>query len=458
MAGKLLIVEDEFVIAQDLKNIVTNLGYAVMGHAKTVADALKKIEKEKPDLVFLDIRLIGEETGIDLAKKIDEKYNIPYLYVTSYSDADTLEQMNTTNPLGYILKPFDERDIRVALEISFSKLHRPPSDATENKSTTKDKKTTSSYEIIGDSKVVQEALKKVKQVAKTDVTVLIHGETGTGKELFMQAVHQMSARSENSLVKVNCAALPAELIESVLFGHEKGSFTGATEKRLGKFELADGGTLFLDEIGELPLSSQSKLLRCLQEKEIETIGGNELKKVDIRIIAATNRDLTKEVQEGNFRADLFFRLNIFPIHIPPLRERGDDILVLADHFLKLFSEKINKKMVSISKTTQQAFQRYSWPGNVRELQHYVERGIILSDGEELDIAIENGADSTNESSHQKEFQMKSLEEIEREQIIQTLIFCNGKIRGDDGAASILKLHPNTLDFKIKKLGINKKSY
>ena len=457
MAGKLLIVEDEFVIAQDLRTIVTNLGYAVIGQAKTVNEALAKIDEEKPDLVFLDIRLIGEETGIDLARKIDKKYGIPYLYVTSYSDADTLEEMNSTNPLGYILKPFDERDIRVALEISFSKLSRTKSDQAIKKSTVRNKQNVSGYEIIGDSEVVQEALKKVEQVAKTDVTVLIHGETGTGKELFMHAVHQMSGRNEKSLVKVNCAALPAELIESVLFGHEKGSFTGATEKRLGKFELADGGTLFLDEIGELPLSSQSKLLRCLQEKEIETIGGNEVKKVDIRIIAATNRDLTKEVKEGNFRADLFFRLNIFPIHIPPLRRRGNDIVVLANHFLKLFSEKINKEMVSISKKTLQDFQRYSWPGNVRELQHYVERGTILSVDNVLEISIDDSADSKVEDIVQKEFQLKSLEEIEKEQIIQTLKYCNGKIRGDGGAAAILKLHPNTLDFKIKKLGIIKKS-
>ncbi len=458
MTGKLLIVEDEFVIAQDLRNIITNLGYAVMGHAKTAKDALSKIEKETPDLVLLDIRIIGEETGIDLARKIEKKYNIPYLYVTSFSDADTLEQMNSTNPLGYILKPFDERDIRVALEISFAKLQRPQSDSPKNSSNSVGNHSKKKHQIIGESNVVLEALKKVQQVAKTDVTVLIHGETGTGKELFMHAVHQMSNRSRNNLVKVNCAALPAELIESVLFGHEKGSFTGATEKRLGKFELADGGTLFLDEIGELPLSSQSKLLRCLQEKEIETIGGNELKKVDIRIIAATNRDLTKEVQEGNFRADLFFRLNIFPIHIPALRERGDDIQILARHFLKAFSKKIDKKITSISEKTLQAFQRYSWPGNVRELQHYIERGTILSEGDELHIAIENGTDSNDESTVQVEFQLKSLEEIEKEQIIQTLIYCNGKIRGNGGAAAILKLHPNTLDFKIKKLGIIKKSY
>ena len=455
MTGKVLIVEDEFVIAQDLRNIITNLGYAVMGHAKTAQEALRKIEQEIPDLVFLDIRLIGDETGIDLANQIDKKYKIPYLYVTSFSDTDTLKQMNSTNPLGYILKPFDERDIRVALEISFAKLHKPKSDSKGVKSSSKNNRSQTQNSIIGKSQVILDALEKVRQVARTDVTVLIHGETGTGKELFMHAVHQNSTRSDGNLVKVNCAALPSELIESVLFGHEKGSFTGATEKRLGKFELADGGTLFLDEIGELPLSSQSKLLRCLQEKEIETIGGNTLKKVDIRIIAATNKNLSKEVQEGNFRADLYFRLNIFPIHIPPLRERSNDIELLANHFLKAFSKKINKQIDAISKKTLDDFQKYSWPGNVRELQHYVERGVILSAGSELSISIDNKVDVNNEFSHQKEFQLKSLEEIEREQIIQTLQYCNGKIRGKGGAAAILKLHPNTLDFRIKKLGITK---
>ncbi len=455
MTGKLLIVEDEFVIAQDLRTIITNLGYAVMGHAKTVQEALQKIEKETPDLVFLDIRLIGDETGIDLARKIDKKYGIPYLYVTSFSDADTLEQMNSTNPLGYILKPFDERDIRVALEISFSKLQKPKVDSKGSKSDSTNTDSKTPHIILGESQVIQDALKKVKQVARTDVTVLINGETGTGKELFMHAVHQNSTRNGHSLVKVNCAALPAELIESVLFGHEKGSFTGATEKRLGKFELADGGTLFLDEIGELPLSSQSKLLRCLQEKEIETIGGNVLKKVDIRIIAATNRDLSKEVKEGNFRADLYFRLNIFPIQVPPLKERESDITLLANRFLKTFSKKIDKQVDTISKKTLEAFQKYSWPGNVRELKHYVERGVILSEGKEMSISIENGTDMNNESTYLEEFQLKSLEEMEREQIIQTLQYCNGKIRGKDGAAAILKLHPNTLDFRIKKLGITK---
>ncbi|MEW7291612.1 sigma-54-dependent transcriptional regulator [Aquimarina sp. 2304DJ70-9] len=454
MTGKLLIVEDEFVIVQDLRNIISELGYAVMGHAKSAEEAMGKIKNEIPDLVLLDINIIGEETGIDLARKLEDTYQIPYIYITSYSDQDTISQMNTTNPLGYILKPFDERDIRVALEIGFAKLSRSKLSSSEVKSKSNGNNNETVIPIIGESEVLQKALKKVQQVARTDVTVLIHGETGTGKELFMNAVHQMSSRNHKKVVKVNCAALPTELIESVLFGHEKGSFTGATEKRLGKFELADGGTIFLDEIGELPLSSQSKLLRCLQEKEIETIGGNVLKKIDVRIIAATNRDLSKEVQEGNFRADLFFRLNIFPIHIPPLRKREDDIIILANHFLSRFTRQINKEVTSISADTLKVFMGYSWPGNVRELQHYVERGVILAEDNKLSIVIEND-DRTHESAHQKEFQLKSLEEMEREQIIQTLQYCKGKIRGEGGAAEILKLHPNTLDFRIKKLGINK---
>ncbi|GAA3604443.1 sigma-54 dependent transcriptional regulator [Flavivirga amylovorans] len=455
MNGKLLVVEDEFVIAQDLRRICTNLGYVIMGMARSVKEALSQIEMERPDLILLDIKVEGKLTGIDLAHIIDKKLQIPYIYVTSYSDSDILNQMNATNPVGYILKPFDERDIRVALEIGYSKIN----DRIVSKNSKKaiSAVNESDFPIIGESKSIKDALKKVSQVASTDVTVLIHGETGTGKELFMQAVQKMSNRNDKILIKVNCAALPVNLIESVLFGHEKGSFTGATEKRIGKFELADGGTIFLDEIGELPLSSQAKLLRCLQEKEIETVGGSVSKKVDIRIIAATNKDLAEEVRIGNFRADLFFRLNIFPIYVPPLRDREDDIILLANFFLKNVTDKMQKNVNLISSKTMEDFKRYNWPGNVRELQHCIERGVILAESNEVSITIEN-PNLKGYARHHEEFQLKSFEETERELIVQTLNYCKGKIRGKDGAAEILKMHPNTLDFRIKKLGIKKSIY
>lgn len=451
MAGKVLIVEDEFIIAQDLRMILEKLGYAVMGWAKSVSDALKKLETELPDIAMLDINLMGEETGIDLAKKIESKYQIPYFYVTSYSDDKTLNEIKQTNPKGYILKPFDTRDIRVALEVNF----QLQKDRTDKKPVTRTVLKNSTA-IIGESDAIKEALIKINQVAKTDVTVLIHGETGTGKELFMKVLHEQSNRSDKNLVKVNCAALPAELIESALFGHEKGSFTGATEKRIGKFEAADGGTLFLDEIGELPLGSQAKLLRCLQEKEIEPVGGMVSKKVDVRILAATNRDLAEEVRKGNFRADLFFRLSIFPITIPPLRDRESDALLLASYYTKLGAETMGKQTLNISPQTEKKILSHNWPGNVRELQHAIQRGIIVSQGNDLELQIESKTNFSNEFVDKpNNFELKSLEEREKEQIIETLHYCNGKIRGKDGAAAILKLHPNTLDFRIKKLGITK---
>ena len=419
MSKKLLIVEDEFVIAQDLKMTVTSLGYGVIGVAKSAVEAITILDGEKPDLILLDIKIIGKVNGVELAKLIEKEYHVPYLFVTSYADTSTLNKIKETNPVGYVLKPFDKRDIRVALEMSFAKIaaFQSSKPTTSNKNDNETKQPTQE-EILGKSKVMQNALRKVSQVAPTDVTVLIHGETGTGKELFARAVHNMSPRSKHPMVKVNCAALPQELIESVLFGHEKGSFTGATQKSIGKFELADKGTIFLDEIGELPLHLQPKLLRTLQEKEIDPIGGANTKKVDVRIIAATNRDLVKEVQKGNFRADLYFRLNIFPVKIPPLRERKDDIIELAKNFLNRFSSSMNKSVSEISDRTLEDFRNYDWPGNVRELEHMVERGVIMAENNHLDISLKA---QMNPSSDQKnDFELKSLEDMEREQILQRL--------------------------------------
>jgi len=459
--GKVLIVEDEFIIAQDLRRIVTGLGYAVMGMAKSADEALKKISKEIPDLVLLDINLIGDVKGTELALTLRDEYGLSFIYVTSFSDPEILQEMTQTKPLGYILKPFDERDIRVALELGFSKLDIDIETSTKDisKDHTNTTKTTNAFDsahIVGESNAITNTLKQLQKVAFTDVTVLIHGETGVGKELIMEAIHNNSPRKNKPLVKVNCAALPSDLIESVLFGHEKGSFTGATEKKIGKFEQANGGTLFLDEIGELPLTSQSKLLRSIQEKEIETVGGIMSKKVDVRIVAATNRDLAEEVEKGTFRADLFFRLNIFPIAVPPLRDRGKDIELLAHYFMQSFSKKINRPCPELGKDNLKQIMKYNWPGNVRELQHFVERGILLAEDNVLFNSLETSM-RTNSNNDEGVFELKSLEDTEREQIIKTLKYCKGKIRGEGGAAQILKLHPSTLDFRIKKLDIKKDS-
>ena len=312
-------------------------------------------------------------------------------------------------------------------------------------------------DIIGNGLEMQKVFHQLSQVSYANSTVLLLGETGTGKELIARAIHNSSPRKDNLMVKVNCAALPANLIESELFGHEKGSFTGATERRIGKFELANHGTLFLDEVGEMAPDLQMKFLRALQEKEIERIGGKSTIKTDVRIIAATNRNLQKEVDEGGFRRDLFYRLNVFPITLPPLRERKEDIPILVSHFINKYSKNIGKIIKNISDKAMNELMAYSWPGNVRELEHSIERSILLAPGvtiKDVHLPISN---IEKIKDILKEDYLKSYEENEREHILRVLNKCNGKIFGLGGAADILGLHVSTLNSKLKKLGIHKKN-
>jgi len=316
--------------------------------------------------------------------------------------------------------------------------------------------TTHNYsEIIGDSQAMNEVFRLVSQVSESESTVLILGETGTGKELIARAIHNSSGRKDKVMVKVNCAALPANLIESELFGHEKGSFTGATDRRIGKFELANKSTLFLDEVGELPLDLQVKLLRAIQEKEIERVGGRSVIKTDVRIIAATNRDLKKEVAAGNFRSDLYFRLDVFPIVLPPLRERIEDIPFLVSHFLQKHSKNTKKEIVKISSMALKQLMAYQWPGNVRELEHMIERSILLSNGSCISNVNLPGIPGQAEGSEESLLRFKTIEENERDHIVKVLKSCKGKIAGVDGAANVLGLPISTLNSRIKKLDIKK---
>jgi len=309
--------------------------------------------------------------------------------------------------------------------------------------------------IIGKSIAVQNVKEKIMLVADSDSGVLLLGESGTGKELVACAIHENSAYKNNEMVKVNCAAIPKNLIESELFGHEKGSFTGAVQQKTGKFERANNSTLFLDEVGELPMDLQVKLLRVLQEKEIERIGGNTTIPVNVRIIAATNRDLQHEVALGNFRSDLYYRLNIFPISIPPLRDRVEDLNELSSFFLKKYSRKKTKK---IAAKTLDTMKLYSWPGNIRELEHAIERAVLLTTGDTIkEIGISPIlADKTAESDNS--FTIKPLAEFEKKYIIWVLSKCNGRISGPSGAAALLDLPPTTLQSKMQKLGIKKKHF
>ena len=304
--------------------------------------------------------------------------------------------------------------------------------------------------IIGQSDTLKYVLHRVEMVAPQDSTVILLGETGTGKELMARALHRLSSRNKRPLVKVNCAALPAELIESELFGREKGAFTGATTTQVGRFELANESTLFLDEIGELPLELQAKLLRVLESGEFERLGSPRALHSDARIITATNRDLEEEVRKKRFREDLWYRLKIFPITIPPLRDRIKDIPLLVDHFVQLFSRKMGKKAASlkITKSSIQALQSYSWPGNVRELEHVVESALITSEKNKLHFDLPKTAIGTTRK-------LKSLEEMEREYILEVLKVKDWKVAGRDSASAILGLPPSTLRSRIKKLGLKK---
>jgi len=312
-------------------------------------------------------------------------------------------------------------------------------------------------EIVGSGEAMQEVYRLMSIVAPTNTTVLVLGETGTGKELIARALHNASSRKDKLMVKVNCAALPTNLIESELFGHERGAFTGALDRRIGKFELANHSTLFLDEIGELPLEAQSKLLRVIQERELERLGGKQTIKVDVRLIVATNRNLEEEVKAGRFRADLYFRLNVFPINLPPLRDRPEDIEPLIHFFVAKYAKNTGRKIRKVSPKVIQQLRSYSWPGNVRELEHLIERSVLLTTDEVLqDVYIPK--QTTTDKQDLSFILNRTLEEVERGYIVEVLKRCAGKISGPGGAAEILDVPGNTLHSKMKKLGITKADY
>jgi transcriptional regulator with GAF, ATPase, and Fis domain len=313
--------------------------------------------------------------------------------------------------------------------------------------------------IVGESDAMRAVLRKVRQVAGVETTVLLTGETGTGKELVARALHDASPRQHRPLIKINCGAIPHGVVESELFGHEKGAFTGALERRIGRFELADKGTLFMDEVGELPLETQVKLLRVLQEQEFERVGSTRPMKVDVRLIAATNRDVEREVAEGRFRSDLFYRLNVFPIRLPPLRERPGDIPLLAAHFLAHFQRKLAKPLRSVDARSMDQLQRYPWPGNIRELQNVLERACVLATGPVVSLgetlrAVPGATPAGGSPAVAPPVQ--KLEDSERAHIRRALALASGRVHGPSGAAEMLGINPSTLRSRMQKLGISTK--
>lgn len=371
--SKVLIVEDEVIIRTALRKLLARNKYDVK-EAASVKEASSKYNLESFDLIVSDLRLPGAP-GTDLIQLAGET---PVLIMTSYASLRSAVDSMRMGAVDYIAKPFDHDEMLTAVKrvLGKNKAVRHEQGKLQNHTTIEG--------MIGSSQQMKELYAKIHKVAPTSATVLVNGETGTGKELVARALHHESPRGERSLVCVNCAAIPDTLIEAELFGHEKGAFTGAASQREGLVAAADGGTLFLDEIGELPLEAQARLLRVLQEGEVRPIGSVESRKVDVRLVAATHRDLSKLAREGKFREDLFFRINVVQLKLPPLRERGKDILTLAETFVKRYCSELKKPNMNLSPEAIQAITTYTWPGNIRELENAIQRAVILcEDGEEI---------------------------------------------------------------------------
>ena len=376
MRQKILIVDDERIICQHLKRVLEKEGYEVE-IAFNGKEALKVLEAKQFSVAVVDIRM-PEMDGLELLDIIKNKYSeTAVIIMTAHGSIETAVSSMKRGAVDYLAKPFESEEILLVIERVLERLKL----LEENiylKSQVEEKNRFGN--IISQNHKIKSIFDLITTVAPTDSTVMITGETGTGKELVARAVHFNSYRKSKRFVTINCGALPETLLESELFGHEKGSFTGAVRQKLGKFEFADGGTVFLDEIGDITQTMQVKLLRFVQEMEFERVGGNSTIKVNVRIICATNKNLVEEVKKGNFREDLFYRINVVPIHIPPLRERMEDVPILALHFLRKNAEKMGKDISAISQDVLDKMMRYRWPGNVRELENIIERGVILEHG------------------------------------------------------------------------------
>ena len=487
----LLLVDDTASNLEILVNFFSNQGFQV-SVAEDGERALEQLEHELPDLILLDVMMPGID-GFETCRRLkanERTADIPVIFMTALSETQDKVKGFSVGGVDYVTKPIQQEEVlaRVHTHLMIRSLQKKLEEANERLEQRVTERTAelrsalseveqlkqqlhaeniylqeeiklahNFEEIISQSQVMRDILHKVEQVAKTDATVLILGESGTGKELLARAVHFASTRVDRPLVKVNCAALPTNLIESELFGHEKGAFTGALTRKIGRFELADKGTIFLDEIGDLPLELQAKLLRILQEGEFERLGNPSTMKVNVRVIAATNRQLEEAVKAGEFREDLYYRLNVFPIESPPLRDRKEDIPVLVKHFLKKFRGKTGKVIETLSTQAINKLQTYHWPGNVRELENVIERGVILARGPVLeieDIPELRVAPTESEGSVEPEpSSSATLEEIERAHILRVLQETKGVIEGTKGASTILGLRPSTLRSRLQKLGI-----
>ena len=437
------VIDDDVSVRNGLDNLLRSAGFTV----QTFSSAREFLASARPDMpscLLLDVQLPGL-SGLDLQQELAKGgVEIPIIFITGHGDIPMSVRAIKAGALEFLTKPVNDEDLLDAIQQAIARDHRARQPQGETGQPNFE-------EIVGTSAALRAALKQVEVVAPTESTVLILGETGTGKELIARAIHTISSRSSRAFVKLNCAAIPSGLLESELFGHEKGAFTGAVAQRIGRFELAHGGTLFLDEVGDIPLELQPKLLRVLQEHEFERLGSTRTQRVDVRMVAATNRDLAQMVGEKQFREDLYFRLNVFPVRIPPLRERAGDIPLLVRHYMNKYAQRMNKRIETIPEEAIAALCRYSWPGNIRELQNLIERAVILTPGSVLQIQTNelqlSGPIGTTVAG--------TLEDVERERILEALRETDAVIGGDKGAAARLGLKRTTLLSKMQKLGISR---
>ena len=445
MKKKILVVDDEVSHCKMLEVVLTEEGY-IISTALNGKEAVKMSEQNLYDLVLMDIRM-REMDGIEALKKIKGiNPDIPVIMMTAYASLKTAIEALKTGAFDYLTKPLNTDELILLIEKTFH--HTKLSE--ENKLLKERLSEQFLYpDIIGNSPAIKKIFDVINQVAPTDATVLILGRSGTGKELIANAVHENSLRKQQPFVKINCAALPETLLESELFGHIKGSFTGADKNKKGKFSLADKGTIFLDEIAEMTPSTQVKLLRVLQEKEFDPIGSSKPEQVDIRIIAATNKNIEEEVSKGNFREDLYYRLNVVVVTLPPLNERKSDIKALADFFMEKYAKKNQRIVKGFTTEAYSALLNYSWPGNIRELENVVERAIILS-GDEI-ISVNALPDNLNQlqfmQQDRQKKKIKTLKEMEKDMILMAIEEKNGN---RTHAAELLGISRRTLQLKLKE--------
>jgi DNA-binding NtrC family response regulator len=506
--ARILCVDDEPLNLSLLEAMLSPRGYEVVS-ATNGPEALEKIEAERIDICLLDVMMPGMD-GFQVCREIksqDLYRNIPVVMITSHTDVANRIQGIEAGAEDFITKPFDSSEVlaRIKMLLRVKSLNEQLQNAHDkleitvvertreltgtNRQLTQEieerKKAEESLhgafvenrllkdrlqaenvylqqevdreynfgEIIGQSNILSHVFMKVEQVAPMNATVLLLGETGTGKGVVARAIHSSSTRKGRPLITVNCTTLPAALVESELFGRERGAYTGSDARQIGRFELADGGTIFLDEIGELPLELQCKLLRVIQDGEFERLGSPRTIKTDVRIIAATNRDLKEEVRNGRFREDLFYRLNVFPITLPPLRQRKEDIPLLVNHFVDKFNKKIGKRIETVTKDTLNTLQEYDWPGNVRELESVIERAVIISQGNSLQVLDRFDTFRKKDELDVQDF--KALAGMEHDLILQVLQKTSWRIEGNKGAALLLGLNPSTLRFRMRKYGISR---